>query len=238
MTIRKHKTLPYCHEILLFLSSLEIQAKLPDGVRVMNPYQNAQTFDRVRAFYEKFYHDRLDRVMILGINPGRLGAGETGIPFTDNKHMSSHCGLDWPGKPTHETSSVFMYEMIDAYGGVDSFYKRFYITSVSPLGFTITKNNKEVNYNYYDSIELQQSMEPLAVRWIQQQLEFGIRRDVGFVLGTGKNAKFMTYLNDRYHFFDRIITLEHPRYIMQYKLKLKVDYIHKFVKTLHQETKS
>ena len=45
-----------------------------------------------------------------------------------------------------ELSSVFMYEMINAYGGAELFYKRFYITAVSPLGFV--KNGR--NLNYYD----------------------------------------------------------------------------------------
>ncbi|MFM7311084.1 MAG: uracil-DNA glycosylase family protein [Flavobacteriales bacterium] len=235
MTIRKHKPLPYSKEILRFLQDLHVDAKLPAGVRVMNPYTNPQIFRLVRAFYEKFYHDRFKRIMILGINPGRLGAGETGIPFTDNKHLQSHCGIEWPDKPTHETSSVFMYDMMDAFGGVDLFYKQFYITSVSPLGFTVRKNSKEVNYNYYDSNELQAIIEPLATQWLMQQLKFGIRRDVAFVLGTGKNAKFMCALNERLRLFDRIITLEHPRYIMQYKLKSKDEYVNKFVQALSAE---
>jgi hypothetical protein len=50
---------------------------------------------------------------------------------------------------------LFIYEMIDAFGGAESFYKQFYINSICPLGFTATNaRGKEVNYNYYDSKEL------------------------------------------------------------------------------------
>ena len=34
---------------------------------------------------------------------------------------------------THEVSSVFMYDMINAFGGVEKFYKEFYINSPFPL---------------------------------------------------------------------------------------------------------
>jgi len=227
-----------CHYILQFLKSLRVDIELPDGVRVMNPYLQKQTWQSVQAFYQKFYSDDGHRHMMVGINPGRLGAGETGIPFTDNKHLVSHCGISWHSKPTHEPSSVFMYDMIDAFGGVDAFYHHFYVTSVSPLGFIQDRAGKEINFNYYDSRELQDAIEPLAAKWLSKQVKFGIRRDVCFVLGTGKNMRFMELLNKRTQTFDRLIALEHPRYIMQYKLKDKALYIQKFVDALRLAMKS
>jgi hypothetical protein len=35
------------------------------------------------SFYQKYYADNKKRSLIIGINPGRFGAGVTGIPFTD-----------------------------------------------------------------------------------------------------------------------------------------------------------
>ena len=234
MTAEKER----CHHILQFLKTLRVDIELPDGVRVMNPYLQKQTWQAVQAFYQKFYSDDGHRHMMVGINPGRLGAGETGIPFTDNKHLGSHCGIPWHSKPTHEPSSVFMYDMIDAFGGVDAFYHHFYVTSVSPLGFIQDRAGKEINFNYYDSRELQDAIEPLAAKWLSKQVKFGIRRDVCFVLGTGKNMRFMELLNERTQTFDRLIALEHPRYIMQYKLKDKALYIQKFVDALRLAMKS
>lgn len=216
--------------ILSFITDLKFIGKLPAGISVMNPYRNNQhVMQVVSAFYANFYSDNLERYLILGINPGRLGAGVTGIPFTDTKRLASHCNIILPEIITHEPSSVFVYEMIDAYGGAQSFYNKFYITSISPLGFLINKSGKSVNYNYYDSPALQQAVTPFAVHALKAQLAFGINRKKCFVFGTGKNHKFIETLNKKHGFFDAIIPLEHPRYIMQYKSKNRTDYLQKYL---------
>jgi hypothetical protein len=88
----------------------------------------------------------------LGINPGRFGAGVTGIPFTDTKRLEEKCWLTIEGLTTYEPSSVFVYDVIEAYGGVEKFYSDYYISSVCPLGFVkFNEKGKEINYNYYDS---------------------------------------------------------------------------------------
>src|SRR5665811_2176339 len=100
----------------------------------------------ISRFYNKFYSDYFPRYLILGINPGRFGAGVTGIPFTDSKRLSEKCGLSIPRLKTFEPSSVFVYEMIDAYGGVEQFYNKFFISAVCPLGFTLINNKgKSIN---------------------------------------------------------------------------------------------
>jgi hypothetical protein len=123
--------------------------------------------------------------------------------------------------------------MIDRYGGPEQFYNNFYITSVSPLGFTSTgKGGKELNYNYYDSKELIESIMGFAGESLWKQIGFGIERNVGFCLGTGKNFRFLSQLNNIHRFFDRIEPLEHPRYIMQYRSKSKESYIENYIKSL------
>ena len=57
----------------------------------------------------------------------------------------------------------------------------------------------------------------------------GVNTDVCFCFGTGKNEQFLTKLNDKMFFFKKIVALEHPRYIMQYKSKTKQDFIDKYV---------
>ena len=64
---------------------------------------------------------------------------------------------------------------------------------------------------------------------LQRQLAFGIRRDACFCFGMGKNAAFIEKLNDRYGFFEKIVPLEHPRYIAQYKWKERREYINKYI---------
>lgn len=204
---------------------------LPAGIRIMNPFkEHPQTLNLVEQFYHKYYNDHAQRHLILGINPGRFGAGLTGIPFTDPKRLISACGIHYEGKLSHEPSSVFIYDMINAFGGPQAFYKQFYINSPFPLGFTsVGPNGKEKNYNYYDSIELQQTVYPFMIENIRKQIAFGVDTDVCFCLGTGKNEKFLRKLNKEHGFFKELIALEHPRFIMQYKTVAKGLYIDKYL---------
>ena len=220
-------------KIIEFNQSLKLEAELPPNIRVMNPFvENSQALTTSSAFYRKFYNDNHPRKLILGINPGRLGAGLTGIPFTDTKRLEI-CGLELPNVKTYEPSAVFVYEVIEAYGGVKAFYDDFYINSVCPLGFVIIdKKGKEKNYNYYDSKALQNAVKEFIIESIETQLDFGLDRTVGFCFGTGKNYKYLKALNDEKKFFDKVIPLEHPRYVMQYKYKEKAKYVERFLAKL------
>jgi hypothetical protein len=224
----------FAEKIISFCLSLEFNGSLPEGITVMNPFRNnPRAMAVVSQFYRKFYSDNKERRLILGINPGRFGAGVTGIPFTDTIRLKEKCGLAIPGLKSFETSSVFIYEMIDKYGGPEKFYGDFYISSVSPLGFTLAgKGGKETNYNYYDSKQLIAAIKEFAISSLDKQLAFGINTDVCFCLGTGKNYKFLSQLNDELHFFGQIIPLEHPRFIMQYRSKQKDSYINGYIKKL------
>jgi hypothetical protein len=227
----------FAQRVINYNKSLYLDIPLPDGIRVMNPFkENPDALEVSSAFYKKFYNDNRKRRLILGINPGRFGAGVTGVPFTDTKRLQEKCGLKIPDTSTHETSSVFVYEVIDAYGGVEKFYGDFYINSISPLGFVkINSKNREVNYNYYDSKELQEAITPFAIRSIYDHISMGCHTDICYCLGTGKNLKFLEKLNKEHRFFEQIIPLEHPRYIMQYKSKQMGEYINKFIKELSMQ---
>jgi hypothetical protein len=218
-------------KVIQFNKQLDFDGKLPDGIRIMNPFkENPQVIVIMERFYKKYYDDNYHRHLILGINPGRFGAGVTGIPFTDSKRLKSVCKIDYQGKETHEPSSVFVYEMIDAFGGADYFYQNFYIHSICPLGFTSTKaDGKEINYNYYDSPALTAAVYEFMIENIRKQIAFGVDTDTCFCFGNGKNEKFLRKLNDKEHFFKNIVALEHPRFIMQYKAKSKDVYIKKYV---------
>jgi hypothetical protein len=204
---------------------------LPAGIRIMNPFkEDDQVLKIAEQFYNKYYNDDNKRHLILGINPGRFGGGLTGIPFTDPKRLVGECHIAYNGKMTHEPSSVYVYEMINAYGGPEAFYNKIYINSLCPLGFTTIDNNgREKNYNYYDSKELCATVRPFIINNIKKQIALGCHTDVCFCFGTGQNEKFIKKLNDEHGFFNRIIALEHPRFIMQYKSKSKQAYIDKYL---------
>jgi hypothetical protein len=214
--------------ILSFNKGLKITSKLPSGVEVLNPFQNPDTFHLCTLFYHKFYNDNNTRLLIIGINPGRFGAGLTGIPFTDPIKLEERCGIQNMMPKKAELSADFMYKMFDALGGPQRFFSKFYISSVSPLGFI--KDGK--NLNYYDSKELEKTVTGFAVDSLQKQLEFGLNREICFCLGEGKNFSFLNRLNEKYRFFQSIVPLPHPRFIMQYKRKRLSEYIHYYVTQL------
>jgi hypothetical protein len=231
----------WSNQILDFLNHLELSKEvLPDKILPLIPLKgsHAGVIQRVTTeFYQKYYNDSKPRRMIIGINPGRLGAGATGLPFTDTKRLEAFCDIKIPEFSTHEPSSVFVYEVIEAFGGPTAFYQQFYITSVCSDGFVEEKmgSSEPVNYNYYDSKALTKAVEPFIIEKLKEQISFGADTDLAYCLGTGKNFKYLEQLNQQHHFFKTIIPLEHPRYIMQYKNKDKDLYVGKFLEALGDE---
>ena len=208
-------------KILTFYQSLSIDEPLPDHVEVMNPYQEKETFEVCSKFYRKYYNDHGNRILILGINPGRFGGGITGVPFTDPIKLETYCNIPNSLQKKPELSADFIYQMINAYGGVETFYKHFYISAISPLGFT--KEGK--NINYYDSKELHKYLESFILSSLNKQLAFGISSKTCYCLGEGANFKVLQKLNEQHHFFETIVPLAHPRFIMQYRRKKVDEYI-------------
>jgi hypothetical protein len=219
----------FADKVLTFYRGLRIAEPLPEGVEVMNPYQNDTAFHVCRLFYEKFYNDDSKRFLILGINPGRNGAGITGIPFTDPVKLEARFSISNAFQKKPELSADFMYMMIDAYGGPEKFFRKFFINSVSPLGFV--QNGK--NINYYDIPALRQALTPFVNESMKRILKLNIDKDVAFCLGEGANYKYLTALNDKMGYFGRIIPLAHPRFIMQYKRKQVGAYLDEYLQKLN-----
>lgn len=194
----------------------------------MNPYTDAHVRGWVRAFLDRYFSDNVKRVLVFGINPGRFGAGITGVTFTDPVALAELCGIENNLPQRRELSSVFIYKVIERYGGTREFYRRFFLTAVSPLGFT--RDGK--NLNYYDDPALARAMTPFITSAIEQQIALGARRDRAIVLGTGENLRFVQHLNERYVFFRNIHSLEHPRWIMQYRRRQLGRYLAKYEETL------
>jgi uracil-DNA glycosylase len=223
----------FAQKVIQFNNNLDFKGNLPDGIRIMNPFRENPSINSItKRFYTKFYNDDSQRRIILGINPGRLGAGATGIPFTDTKRLAEKCNIHIDTFTTHEPSSVFIYEMIEQYGGVEQFYHDYYINSTCPLGF-LKKNNRGnwVNCNYYDYEELYEAMEKFIISSLKKQISFGVDTDICFSLGK-KNAKFLERINEKEHLFNQIVPLAHPRYIVQYKSREKESFISDYLAKL------
>lgn len=220
----------FADKIISFNQNLYFAGNLPREFKVLNPYlDNPETMDVMCKFYHKYYHDSAQRKFIIGINPSRHGAGVTGVPFTDTKRLETVCGITMHTAHTHEVSSVFMYDMINDFGGADFFYKQFYINSPFPLAIVrSTKNGNWLNANYYVEKKLFESVKTYMVDTLQLHFSLGLDTSEVFVLGK-KNATFIQQLNNEFHFFDKMTVLEHPRFIQQYKSKEKQWYIDKYL---------
>lgn len=218
----------FADQVIDYHFNLSSDWDLPSDIHLLYPFREDDTKEAFSGFYKKYFSDHRKRHYLFGINPGRFGAGVTGVPFTDPIILENECQINNPFKKKNELSAIFVYDFIHALGGIESFYSHFYISSVCPLGFV--KEGK--NYNYYDDNELYQAVKPKIVDNIKTQKEFGVFRDVAFCMGKGKNFKFFVNLNKEYHFFDRIVPLPHPRWVMQYKLKSKEIHIDTYVNEL------
>jgi hypothetical protein len=214
--------------ILHFYRNLRPRMALGDGIGIMNPYKDAAAWAVVQQFYLKYYSDDRPRALIFGINPGRHGAGVTGIPFTDPIRLADKCGIANNWKKQAELSSEFVYAVIGAFGGPETFYGRYHFTALSPLGFV--RDGK--NLNYYDDKELMKALEPFMLRCIRRQLETMPVESTCFCLGEGENYKYFNRINVEHGFFKEIIPLPHPRWVMQYRRKKVAEYVGSYVDKL------
>ncbi|MBK7609250.1 MAG: DUF4918 family protein [Saprospiraceae bacterium] len=207
--------------------------KLPKGVEWLVPYSQMDTRRTMTAYYNKYYLDNQPRIMIFGINPGRFGAGLTGVPFTDPIKLEEECGIPNSFSKRQELSAQFIYKVIHGWGGVELFFKSFYISSLCPLGFVL----HGVNYNYYDDKKLQQAVEPFILQNIRDQVELVQgRKDIAYCLGEGKNFAYFEKINAVHHFFDKIVPLPHPRWIMQYRRKSMATFENLYLERLAQSS--
>ena len=212
-------------KILEFYRSLDIGFAMPRGVTILNPYAERDVWKLVESFYRRYYGDREPRTFIFGINPGRYGGGLTGIPFTDPVLLEQSCGIANGLKKVSELSSEFIYRLIGAYGGPEAFFRSFFITALSPLGFT----REGRNLNYYDDKNLCKAIEPFVVRCMQYQKKTIRSLEPVFCLGEGKNFQYFSRLNGKHQFFNRIVALPHPRWIMQYRRKRLQEFIEQYL---------
>ncbi len=105
--------------------------------------------------------------------------------------------------------------------------------AICPLGFVKDgPNGTAINLNYYDDKALEMAVTPFVEHWLRTLVGCGMRTDLVLIIGTGKNAAYFSKLNERLGLFERIIALEHPRYVMQYKARSIDIYIDKYLAAL------
>lgn len=214
-----------------------ISLELFDNYRINNPFNGKnriQIKEITNAFYKKYYNDDNKRYLILGSSPARKGTSSTGIPFEDATHLYKETGIMIDNFYINKSSSDFLYDVMEKYGGCEKFYKDFFMSFVCPLGIVnINSKGNEVNSNYYESKKLENALYAFIVDSLKKQISFGIDTSVCYCIGSGENFKFLTKINEQYKFFDKIIALEHPRFIMQYNSKDRNKYLNKYINVLN-----
>jgi hypothetical protein len=220
-------------QLIQFYRQLRPPSPLPKGVSVLHPQNDPAVLKVVSIFFRKYYSDSSPRKLIFGINPGRYGAGITGINFTAPRQLKSDCGIDHPFGDSSELSAEFVYEVINHYGGPDLFYGDYFLTSISPLGYV--KDGR--NLNYYDNPVLQKAVTPFINDCFDKQLMLNVDKKHCICIGGEKNFRFFKALNEQrlnkgLVCFDEITPLPHPRFILQYRRKQKEIYIQEYLKVL------
>lgn len=224
------KILTYCDN----LSKIKIASF--DYYKIINPYNDCNK-EQIKVittkFYTRFYNDKKKRRLILGSNPARRASAVTGVPFEDAIHLQKETGIFIDNFYVNKSSSNFLYDVIDEYGGCEKFYNDFYMNFVFPLGISkINSKGNEVNYNYYDVKQYEERFEEYIIKSIKEILQFNIDTSICYCIGSGKNYEYLVKLNRKYNFFKEIIPLEHPRFIMQYNSKNKDLYLKKYLEAL------
>ena len=223
-------------KLITYYLHLKPPKNLPKDVDVLFPQKDPQVIELVKKFFEKYFNDTKPRHLMLGINPGRYGAGITGVNFTAPRQLKENCKIDHHLGLTSELSAEFIYDMIGEYGGVKKFYTDWFIGSVCPLGFISSHNPLQggtgKNINYYDDKKLLTAVTPFIVDCINKQVAIGFNTEKCVCIGGEKNFKFLSGLNNEYNWFREIVPLPHPRFILQYRRKQKDQYIHQYLSAL------
>lgn len=134
---------------------------LSNNVNILSDFLDNK--QNIIQFHERYIKNSKPKIVLCGINPGRFGAGLTGIPFIDFNSLGKM--LPFVESITSEKSAGFFFSVIQEFGIVE-FYKNFHVTNLSWYGFC--KCNKGSNVNYYDlRTDIQRYLIDIFVREIE-----------------------------------------------------------------------
>src|SRR5215203_622909 len=128
-------------QVLAFYRTLPRPPITAASVEWIDPHNLPEVRRCMEAFYGRFYDDNRPRLFIFGINPGRFGSGLTGIPFTDGYALTHACGIASSLPQRRELSATFIHDVIQAWGGAETFFGQTFITGVCPLGLLRSGTN-------------------------------------------------------------------------------------------------
>lgn len=213
-----------------FLMSMRYDGVLPNGIEILDPYKDPEVKRVIHEMVSRYYAGDHPRVGMWGINPGRFGAGVTGLSFTDPWAVKNLLGIETTLAGRRELSAEFISMVIDAYGGPVAFYRDVCMCALSPLGFI--KNG--ININFYDDPVLMREIVPFVITSLRKQHAAGLVPERCIVLGTGKLKTFTEREVKGVMGYTTIEYLEHPRFIMQYRRSQVPMYVEKYVDVLRR----
>ena len=213
-----------------------IKFNLPEPYKIINPYSGRnkkQVLPMIQIFYHKYFNDTSKRCLILGSSPARRGSAITGVPFEDASNLLKETGISIANFHVNNAASNFLNEVIDKYGGRAKFYHNFYLNFVCPVGICKTNSKgNQVNCNYYENKQVEEMLTPLIISALKTQISFGIDTSVCYCIGSGQNYQELSKINKKWGFFQKIVPLEHPRFITQYHPEDEKKYLHKYLNAL------
>ena len=213
-----------------------VKINLPEPYKIINPYSGSnkkQVLQMVQIFYQKYFNDNNKRRLILGSCPARKGSAITGVPFEDASNLQKETGISIENFHISSAASNFLNEVINRYGGRTKFYQDFYLNFVCPVGICkINSKGNQVNCNYYENKQVEEMVTSLIISALKMQINFGIDTSVCYCIGSGQNYQELSKANKKWCFFQKIVPLEHPRFITQYHPEDKEKYLHKYLNAL------
>ena len=213
-----------------------VKIDLPAPYKIINPYSGSnkkQVLQMVQIFYHKYFNDTNKRRLILGSSPARRGSAITGVPFEDASNLQKETGIAIANFHVSNASSNFLNKVIDKYGGRNKFYRDFYLNFVCPLGICKTNSKgNQVNCNYYENKRVEEILTPFMISALKKQINFGIDTSVCYCIGSGPNYQELSKINKELYLFQKIIPLEHPRFVTQYHPGDEEKYLNKYLNAL------
>ena len=227
----------FSEKVLQFDQELgNVKIDLPAPYKLINPYSSRnkkQVLQMIQIFYHKYFNDINKRRLILGSSPARRGSAITGVPFEDASNLQKETGISIANFHVNNAASNFLNEVIDKYGGRLKFYYDFYLNFVCPVGICKTNSKgNQVNCNYYENKRVEEILTSFIISALKTQINFGIDTSVCYCIGSGQNYQELSKINKKWCFFQKIVPLEHPRFITQYHPEEKEKYLHKYLDAL------
>jgi hypothetical protein len=160
-----HRLLDHFKSHFAALQNVKLKQNLNAlGVEILeSAFSECGQLRRIQDFYEHYVFPHKQQVALCGINPGRFGAGKSGIPFVDVDSLTRLLGLKV--EVGTERSAQFIRRVVDHFGA-SRFYAHVYVTNLSTFGF----RNKNRNVNYY---ELPQALQSEIFRWFAAEMSIG-----------------------------------------------------------------